>query len=355
MHIGMIAPIWESTPPTGYGGIERVVDLLVRKLRERGHTVTLFTTGDSPGAEEGTWTEAVALRKLGYDTWSAQMAEAMHLANAMSRRASFDLMHSHVGPLGNIVAEACGARMLSTLHGPCTPQNRRYYQTYAHQAFVSISDAQRESYPEINFLGTVHNGIETSTYRCGAKKGYLLFLGRISPEKGTHLAIAASRRMGIPLVIAGKVDPFDQEYFEREVAPGIDGTTVRFIGEVAGRAKREVLEGAIALLHLVQWSEPFGLVMVEAMASGTPVVAMRHGSIPEVVTPGVTGFVVDSLDEAVQALGRLDRLDPEACRQMAVSRFDASRMVEGYLAHYEALASPSPPGESASTAAGRPE
>ena len=352
MRIGMIAPIWESTPPEGYGGIERVVDLLVRNLRERGHTVTLFATGDSPGAVEGTWTEAVALRKLGYDTYSAQMAEAMHLANALARRDAFDLLHSHVGPLGNIVAAACGARMLSTLHGPFTPENLRYYQTYATHPYVSISDAQRAGFPSLNYLGTVYNGIETASYRCGKKQGYLLFLGRISPEKGTHLAIAAARRMGLPLVIAGKVDPYDQEYFEREVAPELDGERVRFIGEVAGRAKREVFEGAIALLHLVQWSEPFGLAMVEAMASGTPVVAMRYGSIPEVVTPGLTGFIVDSLDEAVQALERVSSLDPHACRQAAVSRFDVSRMVEGYLSIYASFVSPpakalsSPPGRS---------
>lgn len=343
MRIGMIAPIWESTPPAAYGGIERVVDLLVRNLRERGHDVTLFATGDSPGAEEGTWTEAVALRKLGYDTYSAQMAEAMHLANALSRRDSFDLLHSHVGPLGNIVAQACGLPMLSTLHGPFTPENLRYYQTYAHHPYVSISEAQRAGFPSLNYLGTVYNGIETATYRCGQKQGYLLFLGRISPEKGTHVAIAAARATGYPLVIAGKVDPFDQEYFEREVAPELDGEQVRFIGEVAGRAKREVLEGAIALLHLIQWSEPFGLAMVEAMASGTPVVAMRHGSIPEVVTPGLTGYIVDSLDEAIRAIGQIPQLDSHACRQAAVSRFDAARMVEGYLAVYSALLSPSRP------------
>jgi glycosyltransferase involved in cell wall biosynthesis len=140
-------------------------------------------------------------------------------------------------------------------------------------------------------------------------------------------------------VIAGKVDPFDQDYYEREIAPKIDGTSVRFIGEVAGASKREVLEGAIALLHLVQWSEPFGLVMVEAMASGTPVVAMRHGSIPEVVSHGRSGFIVDTLDHAVKALGNLDQLDPEACRQEAVARFDVSRMVDGYLALYEQFVS----------------
>ncbi|MNR89820.1 Capsular glucan synthase [compost metagenome] len=353
MRIGMIAPIWESTPPTGYGGIERVVDLLVRNLRERGHTVTLFATGDSSGAEEGTWTEAVALRKLGHDTYSAQMAEAMHLANALSRRDAYDILHSHVGPLGNIVAEACGARMLSTLHGPFTPENLRYYQTYAHHPYVSISDAQRADFPSLHYMGTVYNGIETATYRCGKKQGYLLFLGRISPEKGTHLAIAAARRTGLPLVIAGKVDPYDQAYFEREIAPELDGSTVRFIGEVAGKAKRDVLEGAIALLHLVQWSEPFGLVMVEAMASGTPVIAMRYGSIPEVVTPGLSGFIVETLDEAIQAIGRISRLDPHACRQAAISRFDAAHMVEGYMAVYTALAAA--PTRAMSAPPGRPE
>ncbi len=339
MRIGMIAPIWETTPPTGYGGIERVVDSLVRHLRLRGHEVTLFATGDSAGVEEGNYTEPVALRHLGFDTWSGQMAEAVHLANALKRRHEFDLLHSHVGPLGNAFAEACNARLLSTLHGPFNPENLRIFLNFPHQPYVSISHSQREGCPELNYLGTVHNGIETATYRCGRKQGYLLFLGRVSPEKGTHLAIEAARRLGIPLVIAGKVDPFDQEYYAREIAPKIDGRAVRFIGEVAGASKREVLEGAIALLHMVQWSEPFGLVMVEAMASGTPVVAMRHGSIPEVISHGRTGFIVDSLEEAVDALGHLDRIDPEACRQEAIARFDVSRMVDGYLALYEQLCS----------------
>lgn len=339
MRIGMIAPIWETTPPSGYGGIERVVDMLVRSLRERGHEVSLFATGDSPGVEDGLWTEPIALRHLGFDTWSSQMAEALHLANAFKRHKRFDLMHNHAGPLGNAFVEATGAKALSTLHGSFNPANLRAFLGYSHHAFVSISDSQREGCPELNYLATVYNGIETASYRCGKKQGYLLFLGRLSPEKGTHLAIEAARKAGLPLVIAGKVDPFDREYFAREIAPHLDGEAVRFIGEVAGRAKREVLEGAIAVLHLVQWSEPFGLVMVEALASGTPVIAMRFGSIPEVVKDGETGFIVRSVDEAVAALGRLSRIDPAACRRDAIARFDVSRMVEGYLAVYERLAS----------------
>ena len=337
MRIGMIAPIWETTPPTGYGGIERIVDMLVRGLRLRGHEVTLFATGDSPGVEAGCWTEPIALRQLGYDTWSCQLAEALHLSNAMARHAAFDVMHNHVGPLGNAFAAACQARMLTTLHGPFDPQNLRFFLSYARQAFVSISDSQRQGCPELNYLATIYNGIETASYRCGQKQGYLLFLGRISPEKGTHLAIAAARQTGYPLVIAGKVDPFDQEYYEREVRPHLDGDRVRFIGEVAGRSKREVLEGAIAVLHLVQWSEPFGLVMVEALASGTPVIAMGYGSIPEIVRHGRTGFIVDSIAGAAAAVERIGEIDPNACRRDAVMRFDAARMVDGYLEAYDRL------------------
>lgn len=340
MRIGMIAPIWETTPPTGYGGIERVVDLLVRGMRARGHEVALFATGDSPAAQEGCWTEPIALRKLGYDTWSCQMAEALHLSNAMGRHREFDVMHNHVGPLGNAFAEACGARMLTTLHGPFIPHNLRYFLGFAHHAYVSISDSQREGCRDLNYLGTIYNGIETASYRLGAKQGYLLFLGRISPEKGTHLAIAAAREVGLPLILAGKVDPFDAEYYAQEVEPHIDGERVRFIGEVAGLAKREVLEGAIALLHLVQWSEPFGLTMVEALASGTPVIAMRYGSIPEIVRHGRTGFIVDSVAGTVEAIARLESIDPRACRQDAVARFDAAGMVEAYLEAYARLVYP---------------
>lgn len=337
MRIGMIAPIWETVPPSGYGGIERIVDLLTRHLLARGHHVTLFATGDSQCEAECAWTEPLALRALGFDTWSSHLSEALHLANAFSRRNEFDLFHNHLGPLGVSFAQACGAPTVTTLHGPILPENERYFRAAPRHPYVSISEAQREGCPSLNYLDTVYNGIETSEFGLGQKQDYLLFLGRISPEKGTHLAIEAAQRAGYPLVLAGKVDPYDQAYFEEQVAHRIDGEHVRFIGEVGGNAKHELIQGARALLHLVQWSEPFGLVMAEALASGTPVIAMPFGSIPEIVSHGVTGFVVESVDEAVQAISDVGAIDPRVCRQEAVRRFDAARMVDGYMEVYERL------------------
>lgn len=337
MRIGMIAPIWETVPPAGYGGIERVVDSLTRHLLARGHHVTLFATGDSQCEAECLWTEPLALRVLGFDTWSSHLSEALHLANAFSRRAEFDLFHNHLGPLGVSFAQACGAPTVTTLHGPILPENQRYFLATSDHPYVSISEAQREGCPTLNYIDTVYNGIETSEFGLSPKQNYLLFLGRISPEKGTHLAIEAAQRAGYPLIIAGKVDPYDRPYFDAEIAHRIDGEQVRFIGEVGGKAKHELIQGARALLHLVQWSEPFGLVMAEALASGTPAIGMPFGSIPEVISHGLTGYVVENVDEAVQAISKLEAIDPRVCRQEAVRRFDAARMVDGYEEVYSRL------------------
>lgn len=335
MHIGMIAPIWETIPPSGYGGIERVVDVLTRHLLDRGHRVTLFTTGDSRSEAECVWTEPQALRVLGFDTWSCQMAEAVHVAHAMRQRQRFDLLHNHLGPLAVSFAASCGARMVTTLHGPLLPENERFFMAYPDHPYVSISHAQRKR--GLTYAANIYNGIEPAEFALGPKQGYLLFLGRVSPEKGTHLAIETALAAGLPLVIAAKVDPYDRAYFEERIRPHLDEERIRFVGEVSGRAKAELLSGAIALLHMVQWPEPFGLAMVEAMASGTPVVAMPWGSIPEVVEPGLTGEIVSSVEEAVQAIERIGGLDPARCRRTAIERFGAARMAEAYEALYQAL------------------
>lgn len=337
MRIAMIAPIWETVPPTAYGGIELVVDLLARYLVEAGHQVTLFATGDSTCPVERQSTEPVSLRARGFDTWSCHMAEAIHLSCAYTQHDRFDLYHNNAGPLGNAFASACPVPTLTTLHGPILPANERYFTAFGDHPYVSISDAQRAGSPELNYVSTIYHGIETDHFAVAPKQGYLLFLGRISPEKGAHLAIEAALAADIPLVMAAKIDPFDREYFEARIAPHIDGSRVRFLGEVAGERKYEVLRGASAMLHLVQWEEPFGLAMIEAFASGTPVIAMPHGSIPELVAHGRTGFVVRSVAQAVEAIAQLDRIDPMACRAEAVARFDVRRMVADYVDLYAQL------------------
>jgi glycosyltransferase involved in cell wall biosynthesis len=341
MRIGMLAPVWESTPPRGYGGIELMVALLVDGLVARGHDVTLYATGNSTCPGRLRATEPKPLRGQHLDAWSQQAAELRHVERALRDAVGLELIHNHTGFLGVALGALAGVRMVTTLHGPVPPAHVPYYRSYADHAYVAISEAQRQAAAGLPVCATIHHGIDTAFFTPGgAKQDYVLFLGRVSPEKGTHLAIEAARRAGLPLVIAAKVDPQDRSYFEGRVAPLVDGTNVRFVGEVEGAAKLAVLRGARALLHLVQFPEPFGLVMVEALACGTPVVAMPLGSIPEVVAHGRTGFVVRDLDEAVDALGRLDAISPSACRAEALARFDAGVMVDRYCALYASVCAP---------------
>jgi len=341
MRIGMLAPVWEATPPRGYGGIERMVALLVEGLVTRGHHVTLFATGDSVTSARLCAVEPRPLRTQALEPWCQAAAELRHVERALREAEAFDVVHNHVGYPGVVLGDLAGASMVTTLHGPVPDAHRPYYRSFPEHPFVAISESQRREAAGLRVCATIPHGIDTRRYSPGgSRRDYVLFLGRVSPEKGTHLAIEAALRAGVPLVIAAKVDPQDRSYFEGRVAPLVDGTRVRFIGEVAGEAKRDVLRGARALLHLVQFPEPFGLVMVEALACGTPVIAMPLGSIPEVVADGRTGYVVRDVDEAVAAIGRLEAISPAACRAEAVARFDAGLMVERYCALYATLAAP---------------
>jgi glycosyltransferase involved in cell wall biosynthesis len=237
-----------------------------------------------------------------------------------------------------MLAPFVGTPVLTTLHGPFDDHNREFFRQQRGLPFVSISHAQREACPDLRYVRTIYHGIETGRFQLARKQGYLLYLARLSPEKGTHLAVEVARRAGKPLIIAGKVDPVDRGYFETQVRPLIDGDQIRFIGEVGGQTKATVIAGADALLHPVQWPEPFGLALVEAMAAGTPVVAFPRGSIPELIEDGLTGFVVRSVDEMCAAVARAAALDPTRCRDEAVRRFDARRMVAEYVEAYEQVA-----------------
>lgn len=340
MRIALVAPLWETTPPRAYGGIERMVAWLADGLVARGHRVTLFATGDSHTTATLRAIEASPLRGRGLDAWCERAAEVRHLALALAAvRAGFDVVHNHHGYSGAAMGELAGVRMVTTLHGPVPAAHGPYYASFPAHPYVSISDAQRSACPGLRYVATVHNGIDTRHLTPGGRShGYVLFLGRIAEEKGTHLAIAAAHQAGLPLVLAAKVDPADRAYFEQHVAPAIDGSAVRYVGEVAGTAKRDLLRGALALLHLVQFEEPFGLVMAEALACGTPVIGTPRGAVPEVVREGVTGFLVRDAAQAAAALSRLDTIDRAACRADAVARFDVARMVDGYEAVYADLA-----------------
>lgn len=339
MRIALLAPIQECVPPPAYGGIELVVSLLADGLVDRGHDVTLFACGTSRTRAKLAAIEPEPLRGRGLPWFDVANHEVAHVAACFERAAAFDVIHNHEGLIGLAFAAFVGTPVVTTLHGPFDAGNRTLFERYRHRPFVSISDAQRHGGPALAYAATVHNGIDPHAFHLGRKRGYLLHIGRLSPEKGSHLAVAVARRLGHPLVLAGKVDAVDQAYYEAEIAPHVDGRLVRFVGEVGGAPKADLLAGADALLHPVQWPEPFGLVMAEAMAAGTPVIAFPRGSIPEVVEDGLTGFVVDDVPAMAAAVARARALDPAAIRRRAIARFGAERMVRGYEAVYQGLVS----------------
>ncbi len=348
LRIALVAPVHEACPPPGYGGIELVVSLLAEGLWRRGHHVTLFATGDSVTPAELRWTEPTALRRRRLTPGESLAAEIIHVKNAFAAAGEFDVIHNHTGIAGIAMAGLVKTPVLSTLHGPFTLENAAFFEALSDHPYVAISRAQQDLAPRsLRVVGVVHNGIDTAGFRQRTEPGRLvppelwgrglLFLGRVSREKGTHLACQVARRCGLPLTIAGKIDAVDEVYWKAEVQPHVDGHQIRYIGEVGGDRKREVLAGSLALLHPVQWPEPFGLVMVEAMACGTPVIALSDGSIPEVVDDRITGYVCDDVDQMVAAVERLEYLDRQTIREVCRTRFDAATMVDSYLALYEEL------------------
>ena len=337
LRIGMIAPPWFRVPPAGYGGIEAIVAGLVDGLVARGHHVTLVGAG-APGTTAQRYVASYPeppSSRLG-----EPVPEVLHAAAAAEAlgAAELDVVHDHTlaGPL---LARGRGVPTVVTAHGPVTGEPGDYLTRLgATVDVVAISAAQRRLRPEVNWLATVHNGIDVASYPLGAGDGgYLLFLGRFSPDKGAHVAIEVARRTGRRLLLAGKLnEPPERAYFDAAVAPRLGGL-VEYVGEADAATKRELLGSASALLFPVLWEEPFGLVMVEAMACGTPVVALRRGSVPEVVAHGETGIVVDTPEELVAAVGAVETLDRRRCRARAARCFDVSRMVAGYEAAYRTV------------------
>jgi len=328
LRIAMVAPPWFSIPPEGYGGIESLVSWLTERLVGRGHDVTLIAPSPS--------TTSARFRATLSEPPSHRLGEALpEIVHAARTRTILeevgpDVIHDHstAGPL------LAGARppTILTAHGPVRGDFGAYYQSMAHRVgLVAISDAQRNLAPEIPWFAMVHNAIPVEDYTFRSEKDdFVLFLGRMSADKGAHLAIEASREAGRRLVLAAKCsEPEEVEYFEAEVEPRL-GPDTEWLGEVDGEAKRDLLARAGCLVFPIQWDEPFGLVMAEALASGTPVVACRRGSVPEIVEDGVTGFICDELDELPDAIRRAGDLDPRACRERAASRFDVEVMVSGY-------------------------
>ncbi|MCA1833536.1 MAG: glycosyltransferase family 4 protein [Actinomycetota bacterium] len=343
MRIAVVAPPWISVPPAGYGGIEWVVSLLVEELVRRAHDVTLFASGGSQTKAE--------LISVFDDPPTSRMhenvADARHAAEVVrviQERAgtdrAFDVVHDHSACIMLAAAPLLPVPLVHTLHGAFTEEMRNLYRQVAHAAtFVAISETQRAGMPELPVRAIVPNSVDADAFTFAkAKQDYLLCLGRVSRPKGQDVAIEVAQRAGMPLVLAGKVDPGDDTaYFDREILPYVDGQQIRFEGEVPDERKRELMAGARAMLFPIRWPEPFGLVMVEAMASGTPVIATRQGAVPEVVRDGVTGFIVEKSEDMPAALQRLDEIDPAACRNEAEKRFSPAVMADGYERIYEAV------------------
>ena len=339
MKIAQVAPLYESVPPQLYGGTERVVSYLTEELVRQGHQVTLFASGDS--VTQARLVEACA-RSLRLDQQCVdQLAHHVVLLEQVFRQASaFDLIHFHIDYLHFPLSVRQHIPTVTTLHGRLDlPDLVPLYQMFPSMPVVSISDAQRAPLPAVNWLGTVYHGLPEDLYTFRETPGtYLAFLGRIAPEKGVEQAIAIAQQADMPLKIAAKVDRVDREYFREVVRPLLQNNPlVEYIGEVGEVKKDTFLGQAYALLFPIDWPEPFGLVMIEAMACGTPVIAYPRGSVPEVLEHGVTGWIVEGIEEAVQAVERVPALSRARCRQVFEEHFLASRMAHDYLRIYRRL------------------
>jgi glycosyltransferase involved in cell wall biosynthesis len=353
LRIAQVAPLFESVPPQAYGGTERVVSYLTEELVRLGHEVTLFASEESRTSAR---LVPACSRSLRLDPRSVdQVARHLVLVEQVYRQAAdFDLIHFHIDYLHYPVTRRYRVPNVTTLHGRLdVPDLVPLYREFQDMPVVSISDAQRRPLPWLDWRATVYHGLPADSCGLaaggeagwggeagtgsGGGRGYLLFLGRVSPEKGLDTAIEIARRAGRPLRIAAKVDRADRDYYEREIAPRLGQPGVEYLGEVGGGEKLRLLAGAEGLLFPIRWPEPFGLVMIEAMASSTPIVAFRHGAVPEVMADPRCGFVCSTIEEAVAAVARLPELPRRGCRQVFEERFTAARMARDYLEVYRRL------------------
>jgi glycosyltransferase involved in cell wall biosynthesis len=342
MKIAQVAPLYESVPPEQYGGTERVVSYLTEKLAEMKHEVTLFASGDSI-----TSAELVPCCPRSLRTDPNLLDPLVHhylmLEEVFRRASQFDLIHFHIDYLHFPLSRRSRISQLTTLHGRLDlPDLGPLYRQFRNMPLVSISDAQRRPIPWAQWLETVYHGLPEDLFKFHEAPGdYLAFLGRISPEKRVDRAVEIAKRAGMPLKIAAKVDKADRDYFEAVIKPLLDPSLVEFIGEIGGKEKEEFLGKAYALLFPIDWPEPFGLVMIEAMACGAPVIAWPHGSVPEIMEDGA-GFVVEDVEEAARAVERLASFDRRRCREVFERRFTAARMAEDYVNIYERLLEKAP-------------
>ncbi len=343
MRIAQVAPLYESVPPKLYGGTERVVSWLTEELVAQGHEVTLFASGDSLTTARliPVCPQALRLNSHCVD----QLAHHIYLLERVLReKDEFDLIHFHVDYLHFPLSRSHALPQVSTLHGRLDiPDLIPLYREFSEMPLISISDSQRGPLSWANWQGTVHHGLPEDSFEPSFGPGeYLAFLGRVSPEKGLDHAIEIAKRSGIPLKIAAKIDRADRDFFEVRIKPLLDHGLVEYIGEIREHEKNEFLGGAAALLFPINWEEPFGIVMIEAMACGVPVIAYPRGSVAEIIEDGTSGRLVHDIDSAVEAVARLSELDRYVCRCRFEERFTAKRMAEDYLTIYQGLAKAEP-------------
>jgi len=338
MRVAVLSPVWFPVPPPGYGGIEWIVSLLADGLADAGHDVSLFASGDSRTRArlEGVFPEAPSER-IGMTFW-----ELKHAIHCFARQDQFDVIHDHTGLMGLAIGSLLETPLVHTVHGPLTGEPGDLYERIVAMAprahLVSLSLRQRQPKPDLPWLANVPNALDLSVYPYRRERGeYLLFLGRMSPDKGAHRAVTIALEAGLPLKLAGKnAEPAEQAYFDALVRPHLGGD-IEYVGEVTHGEKVELLQHARATLFPIEWEEPFGLVMIESMACGTPVIATRWGAVPEVIEHGRTGIIVDDWRETAAALPAADELDSAVLRQEVVERFSPQRMVADYVAAYEAV------------------
>ncbi|HWZ52220.1 MAG TPA: glycosyltransferase family 4 protein [Granulicella sp.] len=356
MRIAQVAPLYESVPPRLYGGTERVVSYLTEELVRQGHSVTLFATADSVTRAELRPVCERALRLEGRRILDP-LAHHVRMVEMVAQEADrFDIVHFHIDYLHFPITRREHFASVTTLHGRLDiPDVTPLFREYKEMSLISISDAQRAPMEWANWVGTVHHGLPENLYAAKEEHGkYLAFIGRISPEKRVDRAIEVAQRVGMPIKIAAKIDATDRAYYEANIRHLMDDPLVEYLGEIGEHEKTEFLSNAYALMFLVDWQEPFGLVLTEAMACGTPVIAYPMGSVPEVIDHGVSGYLVDSMEEAVEAVRQIPGLDRRLVRKIFEERFSARRMCRDYVTIYKKIRASSPsflPGEPLSSAA----
>jgi len=337
MRIAVLSPVWFPVPPAGYGGIEWIVSLLADGLVDAGHDVTLFASGDSrTKARLESVYDTAPSEWIGNSFW-----ELRHAVSCLMREGEFDVISDHTGPLGLALGSMGPTPLAHTVHGPLSGEPGMLYEDVVamlpRAALIAVSDAQRRPIRQLPWVATCANAVDLSLYPFKLHGGdYLLFLGRMTADKGAHRAIAVARECGLPLKLAGKCrEPLEQLFFDEYIRPHLSDT-IEYVGEVTHDEKVELLQHARATLFPIEWDEPFGLVMIESMACGTPVIATRYGAVPEVIEDGVTGIIVDEWSDMPRALDRLEAIDPRVQRRRVEQRFSPERMVADYAAAYEA-------------------